>query len=394
MIPAPPLYAQRIGVFYAGYFAVGGVQVPFLPVWLDYRGLTEGEIAICIAAPLALRVVLTPLSGWMADHLPHRRIAVQVFMALAFLAFGFGLVAEGFGPILAVTAIAFLCWQLALPAAEALALTGVRRFRLDFGRMRLYGSVSFILVNLASGVIVGWLAPGAIYWAILLVLFAGLAVSLGLPVTPPAVRALDDALRPPMRARDLLRHPVFLTLMAVGGLLQCSHAMIYGFGSLHWAAIGFSGLEIGILWAVGVVAEVALFAVSGAAGRRFGATGLMLIGAVAAILRWLLFPLDLGFAGYLALQLLHGLSFGASFLGLQRAILTRVPDAITGTAQSIAAMLGGLLMALTTVVSGPLYGAFGVMGFTAMAIPPLLALAILLAFRFGEGQLQHEETHA
>ncbi len=385
MAAGSPQYALRIALFYAGYFTVQGVQLPFLPVWLEARGLTDDEIAVALALPLFLRVVLTPLASWAADRAPNRRFAIRIYSVAAVVVFAFANSVEGFWPIALVSALALLFWNVALPAAEALALTGVRRFGLDFGRMRLFGSISFIIANLASGALIGLFSPGALFWLLLVVLVVSALTSLTLPVTPPEVRALDDAERgaprPPGR---VLLHPVFIGLMTAGGLVIAAHAMIYGFGSLYWQGLGFSPVAIGALWATGVIAEIMLFAMSGAVARRFGTWNLMAIGGAAALLRWAVFPLDIGLAGYFLLQTLHGLTFGATFLGIQQAILTRIPDHSGGTAQGINAMIGGLMMALMTVASGPLYRALGGWAFATMLVPAAVGLSILGVIRFAE----------
>lgn len=380
MLKPPPFYAPRIGLFYAGYFTVSGILLPFFPVWLHHRGLTEDQIAAAIALPLLLRVILTPLGGWLADRAPNRRFAIRIYTGLAFLIFLFAGSVEGFWPILAITSASLLFWNVALPAAEALALTGVRRFGLDYGRMRLYGSAAFIVANIGGGIALSRFAPGAIFWALAGVLFLSGLFSLTLPVTPRAVRALDDAAREEKEEGSpwlVLGHRGFLALMAAGGLLQASHAVLYGFGSIHWEGLGFTGAEIGALWATGVIAEIALFSMSGAVARRLGAVGLILAGGVGAMVRWAVFPLEIGLGGYFALQLLHGLSFGASFLGAQMAILHRVPESVTGTAQSINSMIGGLLMAGATAAAGPLYRSLGAGAFLTMLVPAIAAILLL-----------------
>ena len=138
---APPRYALRMWLFFAGYFVFGGVAVPFFPVWLDARGLTDVEIAAVIAVPGFLRVVLTPFAGMFADRAPNRRFAVICFTLPAAVIFLFAWPAESFLPILLIVGLSFTVWRLALPVGEALALTGMRRFGLDYGRMRIGGSV-------------------------------------------------------------------------------------------------------------------------------------------------------------------------------------------------------------------------------------------------------------
>ncbi len=109
--------------------------------------------------------------------------------------------------------------------------------------------------------------------------------------------------------------------------------------------------------------------------------GFLTIGGVAAILRWLAFPLEPGFAGYLVLQGLHAFSFGAVYVGSQHAIAHSVPEELTASAQGMMAMVSGLLMALTTLASGPLYEALGGQAFALMAVTPAVALVILVLYR-------------
>jgi PPP family 3-phenylpropionic acid transporter len=375
---APPYYALRIALFYGAYFVFNGVALPFFPVWLEARGLTDAEIAGCIAVPMAIKVLLTTPAGMFADRAPNRRYAVRVFTVASLVVFLLAWPATTYWRLLLTAGAAMVLWQLSLPATEALALTGVRRFRLDYGRMRVSGSISFILANLGAGAILGITAPETIFWLMAAGLTATMIAGFTLPVTPAAIRALDDASRQERKpAREILGNPTFLALLAAGGLIQASHGAIYSFGSLYWQRLGCSGVEIGTLWAIGVVCEVVLFLWSGTVVRKIGDVGLIFVGAAGALMRWSLFPIELGFAVFLLVQCLHGLSFGATFLGTQHAIARIVPDEMTASAQGIYAMISGILMAAIVALAGPLYGAFGGNAFLAMIIPVLLALVAL-----------------
>ena len=100
---APPGYAQRMRVFFAGYFVFGGISQPFFPVWLAARDLSETEIAIVMAVPIAIRVLLTPIAGAFADRMPNRRFAVLAFTIPSALIFFFAWPASGFVQILLAT---------------------------------------------------------------------------------------------------------------------------------------------------------------------------------------------------------------------------------------------------------------------------------------------------
>jgi PPP family 3-phenylpropionic acid transporter len=383
---APPHYAIRLSIFFAGYFLFGGISVPFFPVWLQARGLSEVEIANCIAIPALVRVLLTPLAGMFADRAPNRRFAACVFTLPAAIIFAFAWPATGYWALLGITGAATILWAFALPVVEALALTGVRRFGLDYGRVRLSGSIAFILANLGSGALLSIFHPEAIFWLILAAFVSSTVVAFLLPVTPPNVRALDEATRPERKpARAVLGHPAFLTLIVVGALIQSSHAVLYSFGSIHWRSLGFSGVDIGAFWAIGIGFEITIFALSRRAVGFFGPFGLLVLGACAAILRWIVLAQDPGFAATLAVQTLHGVTFGAVYLGNQHAIARAVPEELTASAQGLFAMISGVLMAGTVALAGPLYHGLGAHAYLVMIALPALALVILAAYRFVNG---------
>jgi PPP family 3-phenylpropionic acid transporter len=381
-VAAPPRFALRMWAFFAGYFVFSGVSQPFFPVWLQTRGLSEVEIANCVALPALLRVLLTPAAGMFADRAPHRRMAAIAFTVPAMLMLLLAWPARGYVPLLLITGAAFTLWALTLPVAEALALTGVRRFGLDYGRMRLGGSVAFIVANLGSGAILSWLDAGAIYWFMLASLAIASAVAFAMPTTPPAVRALDDRVRPQARSpRMLLIRPGFLAFLLVGALIQASHAVLYSFGSIHWQQLRFSGFDIGIFWAVGVACEILVFSQSRMAIRIFGPFGILAFGALAAILRWAAYATDPGFLGFAVLQGLHGLTFGGTYLGTQHAIARLIPEELTASAQALYAMVAGLLLSAATFLAGPLYQALGSYAYLVMIAFPAAALLILAVYR-------------
>jgi PPP family 3-phenylpropionic acid transporter len=375
---APPHFVLRMSAFFGGFFLINGVALPWFPVWLHGRGLTDVEIASIIAIPLAVRVSMAPLGGFIADRTPTRRFAVRLFLVPAALVFLLASTATTYWPLLLFTGGAFTLWQMALPAGEALALTGVRRFGFDYGRMRLWGSVAFISANVGSGVLLGFLPVSAIFWFIFAAFSMAALTGFVLPKNPRVVRAIDDATRPETRpAWKVLGHPAVFAPILAGGLIQGSHADFYSFGSIYWQSLGFSPLQIGGFWAMSIACEVLLFVWSGAVVRRIGPYAMLAIGGVAAIVRWSLLPFDLGGAGFMALQCLHALTFGAVFLGNQFAVVRAVPEEMAASAQSIVVLVGGLVMAGMTALSGPLYAAFGPDSFRIMIVLPLLALGVL-----------------
>lgn len=379
MVAAPRHFGPRISLFYTGFFVVGGLVTPFFPVWLHLRGLTPEQIGVCLAFPLAARLVFMPLGSAFADRAPNRRFAIILFALLGLLLFIPATLVSGYWPILILTGLATATLGMTMPAIDALALTGVRRFGLDYGKMRVWGSISFIVVSLVGGVIIGHFGNGVLSPLLIGSYVVATLSAFLLPVTPPEIRAADDAAKPEVvSARSILTSRSFLVVIISASLITATHAVFYSFGTIHWEKLGFTGGEIGLLWASGVVAEIGMFAISGRALRKVAPERLILFGAIAAIVRWSLFPLATNLWTSLALQMLHALTFAAVYAGMQLAVARDVPEEMTASAQGIWQTGSGLALALATLLGGPLYGHLGAAAFPVMTIAGVVAVVVLM----------------
>lgn len=385
MPAAPRHFASRISFFYAASFVVGGIITPYLPVWLKLRGFTPELISACLAFPLLARLVFTPIGSWMADRAPNRRFAIILFAFGALALFIPAALLDVHLGILVLTGLAVTVSTLVQPTTDALALTGYRRFGLDYGRMRAWGSISFVVVSLSAGAIIGHFGQ-PVLTELLIGAFAIAAISaFALPVTPPLERALDEVSKAKATSKpawEILTKRSFIAIALSTSLIQASHGVFYGFGSIHWASLGFSGDELGMLWAIGVVAEILMLRFSGRF-RRLGAEGFIIVGAVGALVRWALFPVITDFLPSLALQMLHGLTFAATFVGMQMGIARDVDEERTASAQGVCQVVGGVLLAVSTLLAGPLYARIGVDSVWAMVVPPLIGLFVLWLFSRG-----------
>ena len=183
----------------------------------------------------------------------------------------------------------------------------------------------------------------------------------------------------------LLRDPAFIAVAAAASLIQGSHALYYGFSTIDWQAAGFGGGTIGVLWALGVLAEIVLFALSARLPAAFRPSVLILIGGAGALVRWTAMALDPPGALLPLLQCLHGLSFGATHLGTLAFIARAAPAGLAATAQGYLAVSIGLVMAAATGLSGLLYGRFGAAAYGAMALIAAAGVAAaLVAHRMQE----------
>jgi PPP family 3-phenylpropionic acid transporter len=184
--------------------------------------------------------------------------------------------------------------------------------------------------------------------------------------------------------RKLLRDPVFIAVVAGSSLIQASHAMFYGFTAMQWRAAGMDGTIIAALWALGVAAEIVLFAFSARLPPFFTPTVLMMAGALGAALRWAGMAFDPPLLALPLLMVLHAASFGATHLGAIGFVARHAPPGQAATAQGYLAIAMGLVMAGAMAVSGVLIESFGSFAFMAMALAAIAGGACaFVAYRAG-----------
>jgi PPP family 3-phenylpropionic acid transporter len=189
-------------------------------------------------------------------------------------------------------------------------------------------------------------------------------------------KAAPDA--PRASPKELLRNPTFLAVVLASSTIQSSHALYYGFSTLQWRAAGLDGTVIGMLWGLGVAAEVALFAFSGRLPKALSPTVLLAVGGVGAVLRWSAMAADPPVALLPALQLLHAGSFAATHLGMMGFMARAVPRELAATAQGLVATWSGLVNAGATFVSGFVFAATGSLAYLGMAAMALVGLVAAL----------------
>jgi MFS transporter, PPP family, 3-phenylpropionic acid transporter len=370
-------FAGRLSLVYAAFFLIVGWHLPLFPVWLTARGLDPAAIGFVLAAMQAVRVIATPAGTRIADRYGSLRGAIIITAVATAAAITLLGNATGFTFILiAAVTVAFVSAPV-LPLTDAYGLKGLAQRGKGYGPVRMWGSVAFIAANLTGGVLLNVLAPGNLIWVICAGNCSLVLAALLLPPMPA-----DSAPRGTGSHRHL-RQPAFLAIAAAASLIQASHAVYYGFSTLDWTAKGFDGVTIGVLWALGVVAEIVLFAFAGRLPRSIGPVTLILIGAAGGIVRWAAMTFDPPAVLLFPLQLLHALSFGATHLGTMMFLSQNAPEGNRAAAQGDVSTASSLAMAAASALAGVLYGASGAAAYAAMAA---LAAAgggfVLLAARF------------
>jgi PPP family 3-phenylpropionic acid transporter len=256
-----------------------------------------------------------------------------------------------------------------VPLTDALANTWQKQITMDYGRVRLWGSVAFVIGSALTGKLVSLFD----YRAILLLLSLGVASML-----------LGMLLKPSVMPQGASRHQegagvaAWLSLirqswrfLACVCLLQGAHAAYYGFSAIYWQEAGYSASAVGYLWSLGVVAEVVIFALSKKVFSRFSARELLLLSAVCGLMRWTLMGATTALPWLIVTQILHCGTFTVCHLAAMRYISARQGSEVIRLQAVYSAVAMGGSIAVMTVFAGFLYqhlhqGVFWVMALVAL----------------------------
>ncbi|MCT4657268.1 MAG: MFS transporter [Cohaesibacter sp.] len=373
-------YSWKLSLFFGGIFIPFGIYIPYFAVWLRELGFGAQEISLILTIPLITRVLFTPIMGGLADRLGDRSFTLKLYTSLYLVSFAAILLVDDLIWICVIMVISNLFQSAILPISDSLAMAGVRRYGLDYGRMRLWGSSAFIFANLAGGAIIAQWSADTIIWMMVIGNILQAMLSFFLPVDP---RLIDGQVRAKQARIDWselsqFAQRGFWVVLIAASLLQASHAMLYGFGTIFWQDLGIDENTIGVLWAVSVIVEIGFFMISKKIASVLTWQRLFMIGAAGACLRWGLFPFEFSVEGYFLLQMLHGASFAAAHLGIMFFLSEFIDDTLSATGQGLYTMASGLLMALATMASGQLYALWQGEAFYLMLLLSVLSFVLVL----------------
>ena len=346
----------RLSGYYFFYFAFLGAFSPYFGLYLQSLRFSAWDIGLLMSQMQLMRVVGPYLWGALADRHGHRLGIVRLAAAVALGGFTAFFWLDKLGAMLpAMTLLAFF-WSAALPLVETLTFDHLREERGRYSRIRLWGSIGFIVAVMGTGALLDLRPPVVVLWACWILLTGILLTALLLPEA--GLQMVGKALPP---IADILRQPRVRALLAACFAMSAAHGAYYVFFSIHLAALGYSKLAVGGLWSLGVLAEIVVFVFMGRINRRFSLRTVLLASFAAAVLRFLL--MGWGAASpflVIFVQLLHALTFGAYHASAITAINRWFPGRAQGRGQALYSSLsfgaGGLLGGL---ISGGVWDRWG-----------------------------------
>lgn len=372
----PPLPSVRLSSFYLFYFMVLGALVPYFGPYLEHLGFAPESIGALTGILMGTRIVAPLLFGHLVDRSGRRMAWVRggaLVAAVTFAGFFFG---ESFLWLALVVGVFSFAWSAVLPPMEAITLNHLGSQTARYGRIRLWGSLGFIVGVVTLGELQERFGVG-IFLPVCLGLFVAIAVASF--TIPDHAGATDDGPQP--RLGELLRRPALLSLLVVGMIGQASHGPYYTFFTIHLQHAGYPKSQIGPLWALGVAAEIAVFFVTSRLLSRFSARSLLLTSLGFTSVRWVLTGTLVSSPWALALaQLLHAMSFGVFHAVAIDVIHRTFRGRHQGLGQALySSVTYGLGSALGSVAAGFAWTRLGSGGtFLAAAALPLVGAVVAL----------------
>ncbi|WP_341501224.1 3-phenylpropionate MFS transporter [Gallaecimonas sp. GXIMD4217] len=363
-----------LSLFYINFFLGWGIYLPFWALWLKDQALPPTQIGLLLGLAQGTRalgsLLLTTRVKQAQQLIPASRL-LSLATFCAFLAF---LLPQSMALLVVLTVVSSLLYSPLVPLSDTLATRMVTQVGLDYGKVRLWGSVAFVLATTGIGYVTGWLGAEAILWCLL----ASQALMWLGTMIPMTVQPNDgEQARPALAWHGLLRQPMVLRFLAVVALIQGSHAAFYGFSAIHWQSLGIGEGAIGALWSLGVVVEVAIFYFARHLFAGRSAAQLLALAAGAVLLRWTGTAHAESLWALAGLQALHGLTFATAHLGAMQYIGRELPGHFAvGTQALYSAFCLSLAVAAMMLVSGALFEQVGGQIFLIMAALGLPALLL------------------
>lgn len=297
----------RLSGFYFFYFASLGVIVPYWGLYLQGQGFSAQEIGELTAIFLGTRIIAPNLWGWIADHYGHRMRIVRAAAFTSILVFSAILLNNDYVWIASVMIVFSLFWNATLPQFEANTLEHLGEQSQQYSKIRLWGSIGFIISVSVLGTLFDRIGTNAMPFALLITMTGIWLISLTVPESTTQRKHADQP-----TLLHILKQPQIVAFFIICFLCLLSHGPYYTFYTIYLEQHGYSKILIGQLWAIGVVAEIGVFLFIHRWLPQYGIRYVLVISLMLSTVRWLLigfFPDNLTIL--LGAQLLHAASFGA-----------------------------------------------------------------------------------
>jgi PPP family 3-phenylpropionic acid transporter len=371
---------RRASAAYFVYFlAIGGLW-PYLSVYYRSLGLDLGTIGAFAAVSALVQLIASPSWGWLNDRFPSSRLVLAIAPAVAAVA-GAGLaIAQGLPTIIACVIVLYAAMAGIAPMLDARTVDLLGTDRSKYGRVRAWGSLSFVIAALGTGVLIDRASIAVIFavW-VPFVALAGL-VMLSIPPRPHA-RSVSLF----RGAADLLARSDLAAFLGASLLVFGALAAANSFFSIYFVSLGAPAEVLGLAWAVGALVEVPIMWTFPGLAARVGIPALLVTATIAFAIRAAGIALLASPAGLVVTMIIEGFAYGTFFTGGVMFVSQRAPRALAATAQGLFASVSGLAVIAGGGLGGLVASAVSLRGLYAVcaALSAVAAVATWYAVRPG-----------
>lgn len=297
----------RLSSFYFTYYLFVGAFVPYWGLYLKSVNFSAVEIGILLSLFQVSRIFSPSFWGWLADRTSRRVAWIKLTALLGLLGYIGVFFGTSFVWLFFVMAALSIFTSSTLPLAEAVTMAHIEPANQPYSRIRVWGSIGFIVAVLGLGLLLDYTEIDSLLWCLLIIQASLLLLSFKIPEPHVPSHHTDH-----LSVWKIVTRPEVLSLLIGSCLMVSAHSVYYSFFSIFLEERGYSKTLIGILWAVGVVCEIIMFAVMPKLIGRFTLKQILLTSLLLAVLRFAMIGVGTSSLWILLFaQTLHAATFGS-----------------------------------------------------------------------------------
>jgi PPP family 3-phenylpropionic acid transporter len=366
----------RLSGFYFFHFATRGGFAAYWSLYLEHKGLNPAEIGTLFALLVGSKIIASNLWSWIADHTGKNLQIIRVALFFSIFLFSCFLLVHSYYGFFWITISFSIFWNAAMQF-EPITFFHLKSEAHRYSQIRLWGSLGFIMAVLGLGSLLDF-QPITILPVIIAATLVGTwCMSL---ITPEI--HLSQAKTTPFSLKKFLVIPGVLAFFTVSTLLQAAQSPYATFYSIYLIMNHYSVTLAGLLWSLGVFAEIIFFIYAGKFLKRYSLRNILLFSVGLSIVRWLLIAHWTHLGILVIAQLLHAASFGGTHIAATYFVRHYFGETHHGKGRalhiSISSGLGGTLGSFCSGYYWESLGAAFVFSMGAI----LCAIALLIAYRW------------
>jgi MFS transporter, PPP family, 3-phenylpropionic acid transporter len=343
-----------ITAYFVCFFFIWGIFLPFWGIWLSSKGVSPEQIGTLFSLGLVLRFIsnIGLLPRLKSANAPVRMVCYLTFFSLVCLLLL--IYFQGWYALAAATLLLNFLIAPMIPLGDIIGTRLVKQIQINYGQVRLWGSVSFIVGSTCIGWMIGEFGAESILWAMILAVFFNYFLSL-IKLNPVLEQQAPRAKSSNDNLMTLLKQPKVVYFILVMGLIQGSHAAYYSFSALYWHSMGISEFNIALLWGISVFAEVLLMRFNDKLFHSWSVKKMCFLALIAGLIRWVVLAQTTNLGILMVVQTFHAFTFALAHLAAMRFIAMQEEHLMVGY-QTLYSSVGlGLVMAVLTFISGWVY---------------------------------------